>query len=152
MKFVFLAAMSFILFACHQDDPQLIKKEMRYISGELLSSHYELNNKKEGKLLEFYQDGRLKSERLFIEDKESGRTAVYFPDGRIKEVQYYKNGLKEGGDTIFYENGIPKFALSFHKGKKNGYLRKWSPEGDEIYEAKFAMDSVVEVNGQATGR
>jgi hypothetical protein len=152
MKFISLSYIILILFACKPEAPKLVKKEMRYISGELLSTHHELNGKKEGKLLEYYPDGRLKSERLFINDKETGKTVVYFPDGRIKEVQSYEDGVKEGGDTIFYENGNPQFALSFHKGKKNGYLRKWTPNGELTYEAKFAMDSLVEVKGQATGR
>jgi hypothetical protein len=33
-------------------------------------------------------------------------------------------------------------------GKKDGYLRKWSASGDLIYEARYSMDTLIEVNGQ----
>lgn len=149
--FVFVLIL-LVQWSCKSETSQLVKKEMRYVSGELLSVHYELNGLKEGRYTEFYPDGQVKSERQFTNDQETGKTIVYHPGGVVKEVQYYKNGLKEGGDTMFYENGAPQFALSFSHGKKDGYLRKWTPEGGLTFEAKYAMDSLVEVKGQPTGR
>ena len=37
----------------------------------------------------------------------------------------------------------------FKDEKNNGYLQKWSEDGDLVYEAKFQMDSLVEVGGKS---
>jgi len=104
--------------------------------------------KKEGKMTDFYPDGKIKGERLFKNDKQIGKTTLFFPSGQVKEVQYYVDGFKEGGDTLWYENRQPQFVMDYKAGKRHGYLRKWSPEGELIYEARFEMDSLVEVKGE----
>ena len=63
--------------------------------------------------------------------------------------RYYLNGLKNGGDTIFYESGKIQYVSEFKEEKKNGYLRKWDEEGNIVYEAKFAMDTLIEVSGKS---
>ncbi|MBK6664567.1 MAG: hypothetical protein IPG48_00045 [Saprospiraceae bacterium] len=63
-------------------------------------------------------------------------------------MQYYIDGLRNGGDTIYYEDGKLKYVSEFKNDIKNGYLRKWGEDGSLIYEAKFAMDTLVEVGGE----
>lgn len=140
-----------LLFSCKQapQTPQTIEKTEQYGTGVVSRRYQETDGKKQGMMTDYYPDGRLKAERWFEDDKQAGRTVLYYSSGAIKEVQYYQNGEKEGGDTLFYEDGRVEFAVDLRQGKKNGYLRKWSPEGDLVFEAKYAMDSLVEVKGQA---
>lgn len=144
-------ASAILLLSCNQapQTPQIVEKTEQYGTGALSRRYQEIDGKKQGLMTDYYPDGRLKAERWFEDDKQAGRTVLYYPDGAIKEVQYYQDGKKEGGDTVFYENGRVQFVVHFHEEKKNGYLRKWSPEGDLVFEAKYAMDSLVEVKGQA---
>ncbi|MBK9337202.1 MAG: hypothetical protein IPM98_11755 [Lewinellaceae bacterium] len=129
--------------------PQPVDKTEKYGTGAVSRRYQEIGGKKEGLMTDYYSDGRLKAERRFENDQQTGRTVLYYPDGAIKEVQYYQNGKKEGGDTLFYENGRVQFVVEFHEEKKNGYLRKWSPEGELVFEARYVMDSLVEVKGKS---
>ena len=100
-------------------------------------------------MTDYYLNGAIQAERVFENDKQVGKTQLFYPSGAIKEVQYYSNGLKQGGDTVWYENKQAQFVLEYKDGKRNGYLRKWSPEGVLVYEARFEMDSLVEVQGKS---
>lgn len=128
---------------------QPVGKVEKYGTGAVSRRYQEIGGKKQGLMTDYYPDGRLKAERWFEDDKQSGRTVLYHPGGQIREVQYYENGLKEGGDTLFYEDGRVQFVVHYHQEKKNGYLRKWSPTGDLIFEARYEMDSLVEVKGKS---
>lgn len=100
-------------------------------------------------MAEYYRDGQVRSERLFKNDKQTGRSVFFYPKGQTKEIQYFdENGLKQGGDSTFYENGSLQLLMNFENGKKHGYLRKWSPEGNLIYEARYERDTLVEVKGK----
>ena len=139
------------LFSCKQapSTPQTVEKTEQYGTGAVSRRYHETDGKKQGLMTDYYPDGSRKAERWFDDDRQTGRTVLYYPSGAVKEVQYYQDGKKEGGDTLFYENGRVEFAVHFHQEKKHGYLRKWSPEGDLVFEAKYAMDSLVEVKGQS---
>ncbi len=129
------------------EEVQEIKEN--YGTGETSRVFKRVNGKIDGKMTDYYPSGKLMGERYFENDKQSGKTTLYFEGGEVKEVQYYENGLKNGGDTVFYENGKPKFAVTLKDDKKNGYLRKWDEDGGLIYEAKFEMDTLVEVGGES---
>lgn len=137
-----------LISRCTTDTNHLVEKVQYYGTGEVSRRFTEINGKKEGKMLDYYPDGRLKGERFFKNDQQVGRTVLYYPGGKIKETQHYANGLKQGGDTVWYENGQAQFALSYHEGKKHGYLRKWTPEGVLAFEAKYQLDTLVEVKGE----
>ncbi|NUN99691.1 MAG: hypothetical protein HUU01_03640 [Saprospiraceae bacterium] len=128
--------------------PELEEQVDYYGTGQVQRRFTHIDGKKEGKMTDFYPDGKIRGERFFANDKQTGKTTLFFPDGQVKEVQYYVEGLKEGGDTLWYENRQPQFVMDYKAGKRHGYLRKWSPEGKMIYEARFEMDSLVEVKGQ----
>lgn len=119
-----------------------------YGTGETSRIYTRIDGKIEGKMTDYYVTGELKGEKNFKNNKQDGKTTIYYESGKIKEVQYYINGLRNGGDTIFYEDGKLKFVTEFKDNIKNGYLRKWDDAGGLIYEAKFAMDTLIEVNGK----
>jgi antitoxin component YwqK of YwqJK toxin-antitoxin module len=149
-KLVISAICLFLLpFGCKQEAPKSVEVLQNFASGEISRRHTELNGKKEGMMTEYYLDGKVRSKRFFKNDQQVGRTEFYFPKGQIKEVQFFnENGVKQGIDSSFYENGKPQMVLGFEEGKKHGYLRKWSPEGQLIYEARYELDTLVEVKGE----
>jgi len=130
------------------DDSSREIKE-NYGTGEISRIYTRINGKIEGKMTDYYPSGAIKGEKYFEDDKQIGRTIVYYENGKIKEVQYYINGLKNGGDTIFYESGKIQYVSDFKDEKKNGYLRKWDEDGNVVYEAKFNMDTLIEVGGKS---
>ncbi len=120
-----------------------------FASGEVSRRHLEVDGKKEGLMTEYYLDGKLRSERNFKHDKQTGQAVFYHQSGQIMEVQYFdENAMKQGGDSTFYENGQLQMLLNFKDNKKHGYLRKWAPDGGLVYEARYEMDTLVEVKGQ----
>ncbi|GAB4489187.1 MAG: hypothetical protein OHK0019_06500 [Saprospiraceae bacterium] len=144
-----LISLSMFLTNCaNEQQKQTYERIERLENGAVARRVQIVNGKKEGKMTDYYPDGKLRGERLFQNDKQVGRTVLYHPGGQVMEVQYYVDGLKEGGDTIWYENGQVQFSSWFKNGKKNGYLRKWSPEGKVVFEARYEMDSVVEIKGE----
>ena len=132
------------------NDENLETKQVKenYGTGEISRTYNRVKGKIEGKMTDYYPSGALKGERFFENNKQIGKTSLYFESGAIKEVQYYANGLKNGGDTVFYEDGKLQFVVALKDEKKDGYLRKWGQDGALIYEAKFEMDTLVEVGGK----
>ncbi len=137
------------IYACQNtnaDKP--VERLEKFGSGVVSRRYQEIKGKKEGKMTDYFPDGRLKAERWFQDDLQTGRTVLYYPGGQIKEVQYYQNGKKEGGDSLFYENGRLEFVVEYHQEKKHGFMRKWGPDGNLVIEAKYNMDSLLEVKGE----
>lgn len=149
--FFCLTCLALLLVASCNNDPKPPQPEEQvdyYGTGEVQRRFMHIGGIKEGKMTDFYPDGKIKGERFFKNDKQVGKTTLFFPSGQVKEVQYYLDGFKEGGDTLWYENRQPQFVMDYKAGKRHGYLRKWSPEGEMIYEARFEQDSLVEVKGE----
>lgn len=135
--------------ACGPASPQTEERVERFETGAVSRRVNLVDGKREGKMTDYFPDGKLMAERWFKMGKQDGKTTVFYPGGAVKEVQYYQGGAQTGGDTIWYEDGRIQFAVQFKESKKNGYLRKWGPAGDLIFEAKYAMDTLVEVKGES---
>lgn len=137
---------------CGPATPQVEERVERYETGVVSRRVNLVDGKRDGKMTDYFPDGKLMAERWFKLGKQEGKTTVFYPGGAVKEVQYYHDGAQTAGDTIWYENGHIQFAVLFKESKKNGYLRKWSPEGELIFEAKYAMDTLIEVKGESISR
>jgi antitoxin component YwqK of YwqJK toxin-antitoxin module len=140
-------------FSCNGEPANRVEERIeRFDNGSISRTVSIVNGKKEGKMTDFYPDGKLMAERWFRQGKQEGRTVIFYPFGAIKEVQYFKDGAQQGGDTLWYESGKIQFTVFFNQNKKDGYLRKWSPEGTIIFESRYAMDTLMEVKGEAISR
>lgn len=150
MNKILIIAILFLLSTVQscQKGPEIEEVIGTYASGEISRRHTLVDGKKKGKMTDYYLDGKLKSERFFENDIQVGKSTFYYPSGKVQEVQYYDRGQKHGGDTIFYESGAPQMVVTFNHGQKDGYLRKWSENGTLIFEAKYAMEKLVEVKGE----
>lgn len=143
---------SFSLISCKnkeaisESEPKVI--EDKFEDGPLSRKYTLVQGKKEGKMTEYYHSGEVLAERNFVNDQEEGKTIFYYKNGDIKEVLHLINGEKNGGDTLYYEDGSLKYISTYKDGIRHGLLRKWDENGDVIYEAKFNMDTLIEVGGQ----
>lgn len=142
----------FLLLAVCACENNTYERIERYETGQISRRSNIVNGLKEGKMTDYYNDGKLMAERFFVHGNQEGRTTIYYPSGQIKEVQHFQNGQKQGGDTLYYEDGKVQFLTTLKDDKKNGFLRKWDPNGELIYEAKYAMDTLIEVKGQPINR
>ncbi len=124
------------------------EKTENFEDGPVSRKYTLVNGKKEGKYQEFYHTGELLCERNFVNDIEEGKTVFYYRDGSTKEVMYLLNGNKNGGDTLYYEDGSLKYISTYKEGIRNGILKKWDEDGELTYDAKFNMDTLIEVHGK----
>lgn len=138
-------------FACQNPAPNTTERLEYYETGEVYRRAKLVDGKLEGCMTDYYKDGKVLSERYFERGLQQGRTVFYYPNGQMKEVQYFEAGKKERGDTLWYENGNIQFVTTLKDDKKDGYLRKWDDAGALIYEAKYSMDTLIEVKGQPIG-
>lgn len=148
LKHLITGIVCIMLMASCNSKPKEVEVIQNYGTGEVSRRYVEVDGKKEGLMTDYYPGGQIKAERYFENDKQVGKRTIYYENGKVKEVQHYVNDMLQGGDTIFYEGGKPEFVITFDKGLKNGYLRKWNAEGAMIYEAKYLNDTLVEVHGQ----
>jgi antitoxin component YwqK of YwqJK toxin-antitoxin module len=137
-----------LMTACKSGDSGPVVVEGKYDNGVVSRRHTEINHKKEGPMTEYYPSGKLKAEAVFKNDIQIDKATIYYESGARQEVQYFRDGKISGGDTTFFENGKPKMVLNFTDGIKDGYVRSWGEDGTLTYEAKFRMDTIVEVKGQ----
>ncbi|MBC7775902.1 MAG: hypothetical protein H7246_10750 [Phycisphaerae bacterium] len=145
--------MVFLLtYGCDKAAPTTYEKVDRFENGQVSRRTNIVNGKKEGKMTDYYNDGKLMAERFFVQGEQQGRTVIYYPDGVVKEVQYFEQGKRQGGDTLWYEDGKIQFVTTLKDDKKNGYMRKWAPNGELIYEAKYDLDTLIEVKGEPINR
>lgn len=138
--------------ACDNPAPTTYERVEHYDNGQVSRRSNIVNGLKEGKMTDYFNDGKLMAERYFEKGQQIGRTVIYYPNGQTKEVQHFVKGEKQGGDTLWYEDGKIQFVTTLKDGKKHGYLRKWGADGAQIYEAKYNMDTLVEVKGQPIDR
>jgi len=137
-----------LLFAgCKSGDSSVVEKIDHYASGEMSRKYSEVNGVKDGKMIEYYMSGKLKEELKFKNGIQVDTATKYYENGVRKEVQYFKDGKVHGGDTTFYEDGKPQMTVQFTNGLKDGYLRSYGEDGSLTYEAKFKLDTIVEVKG-----
>ncbi|GEM_PF-463913 len=134
--------------ACETKGPKTYERVERFETGQVSRRSNIVKGKIEGKMTDYYNDGKLMAERYFVNGLQEGQTFIYYPSGNVKEVQYFMEGKKQGGDTLWYEDGKIQFVTTLKDDKKDGYLRKWNPSGELIYEAKYSLDTLLEVNGQ----
>jgi len=147
-KLTYILVLIAFLVSCQSEKSKPKEIVQNYGTGEVSRRYTEINNKKEGLMTDYYTDGSVKIERMFENDIQVGKSTIYYPSGKIKEVQYYSEGKLTGGDTTFYESGNLQFLRNFKNGVKDGYIRKWAEDGSIIYEAKFSMDTLIEVKGE----
>ena len=142
-QYIFICTLLLLtVSACGPEKTEVIQN---YGTGEVSKRYNVIDGKKQGLMTDYYPDGSVKMERMFRNDTQVDRTVMYYKSGKIEEVQYYKDGLRQGGDSTFYEDGRTAQVIEYDNGIKHGFVRKWSKDGNLVYEARFERDSLIEV-------
>ncbi len=142
----------FTVLACQDTQPKITERIERYGNGTVSRRVQIVDGRREGKMTDYYPDGKIMAERWLQNGLQEGKTLIYYPSGKVKEVQYYRAGRQQEGDTIWYEDGRIQFTVFMKDNLKDGYLRKWSPDGKLIFESRYTADSLTEVNGKPVSR
>ncbi|KXK40944.1 MAG: hypothetical protein J5I52_05530 [Saprospiraceae bacterium] len=119
-----------------------------YGSGEVSRKYNRINGKIEGTMTDYFPSGKIKGEKNFVNGKQEGKTTIYYESGNLKEVQYYISGKKTGGDTLYHDNGTMMFICQYKDGIEDGIMKKWDEEGNKLFDGKFDMGKLIEVDGQ----
>jgi antitoxin component YwqK of YwqJK toxin-antitoxin module len=147
--FLSLLIIIFMFNACKNEKSEIINK---YPSGKISRKIPLINGLKEGDLVEYYESGEIKSVSPFVNDRQTGKTVYYFKNGKIQEVQYFDKNVQILGDTSYYEDGKIKFIVEYSNGVKNGYIKKFDSTGTMYFNAKYRMDTLIEVDGVPLGK
>lgn len=142
--FFLLSSFSLFLHSCKHDKTEQVFK---YPNGVVSRRIPMVDEKKHGELLEYYSSGELKSRSEFVNDQQTGKTMYYYKSGKVQEIQYFNNSKLILGDTTFYENGNIEFIAEYTNGYKNGYIKKFDSTGTMYFNARYRMDTLVEVKG-----
>ncbi|MBK7939867.1 MAG: hypothetical protein IPJ82_23530 [Lewinellaceae bacterium] len=124
--------------------PQTVERIERYENGAVSRRVQIIDGKKEGKMTDYYNDGKIMAERWFKTDCR--KEIQPFTHPKSEESSFTSGEKQSGGDTIWYETAGCTM-LFFRTTKKEGYLRKWSPEGKVIFESKYHLDTLTEIKG-----
>ena len=124
-----------------------------------------VNDIKEGYTRYYFLNGSLKMEIPFVKGLEQGFAKEYSLEGNIITLIEYKKGfiverikinrqdqnnLKQGKWYTFYENGNVKTEGNYIDGKKNGYFKDYTENGDLISVSKYINDILQEEAAEIT--
>ncbi len=141
------------------DETKKVKKEEGWL----------INNKREGKWTEYYNNGNKKQEVFFkngvadsswvewyengnkkstgtiVNGKQEGIEITWYENGNKKKEEYFKNGKTEieGTNTYWYENGNKWYIISFSEGKKTDVFEEWFENGQQRIKAAKSKDGKV---------
>lgn len=84
-----------------------------------------------------YSNGRVQFIGNFVDNKKSGKVKEYFESGSLKFEGSYKDGMKEGPGVQHYDNKQRQFKGGFKKGKKHGKGQEWHENGQKYFEGEY---------------
>jgi antitoxin component YwqK of YwqJK toxin-antitoxin module len=87
-----------------------------YPSGKLKSTGTELNGRREGLWMRFFESGKLASEGMYKMGKTSGNWTYYHENGTVAAQGVELDGMKEGTWKLFLENGFLKSEVQYQQG------------------------------------
>ena len=122
-----------------------------YDENEIIEENF-LDDIKQGYTYFYYPEGKLKQKVFYKDGLEDGTSFEYDKNENIISILEYRkgflinrdninrfdyNGLKRGLWKMFYDNGIIKNECTYLDGKKNGFLKEYSEEGNLIKIEKY---------------
>lgn len=122
------------------------------------------NNIKEGPARWFYDTGELWKTANFINNKEEGKAIEYEKDGRIITLITYRNGFIYSSEKInrynnqnkrtgiwrdLYDNGLLKEEGNYSNGLRNGVFKFFDKKGNLEKMEKYIDGVLVDDNGES---
>ncbi|MFO7612472.1 MAG: toxin-antitoxin system YwqK family antitoxin [Clostridia bacterium] len=103
--------------------------KLYYDNGDLKISYGELNGKKDGASVSYYENGRISFIQEYRDGNYHGKLESYYEDGTLNELTTYANGIKAGPAQRNYSNGNTEFTGEYLDGKQNGVWLSYLEDG-----------------------
>ena len=161
--YFFIIVFIFLSTSCDRNS----KHEEYYSSGELKWEGLFLDNKKNGKWINFdkygnksriftYKDDKLLLKETYINDMlaisekmngdvKNGITIVYYSNGNVKSKSNFINGEQLGESSEYYENGILHGKQTYLKDNGLVDLYQYYPNGKIFVYAKDYRNGIINV-------
>jgi len=94
-----------------------------YYDHSLTTKEIYTKGKRNGPMLNYYNNGNLSEKLTWVNDKKEGQWEQYFPDNTLKLKASYKDGLLEGEFLVNYDSGKPYLRGGYKNGLREG---KWN--------------------------
>ena len=102
----------------------------------------DLNGKRQGKWIEYYETGEIRSEGEYLNSAPVGDWKFYFQDKTIEIVgSYNRKGQKTGEWKCYYPDGKPLMIENYEDGKLEGFFVEYDDAGNEISKGQFVENA-----------
>lgn len=147
-----ILAVLFLYTGCQTEKPKGIQYETRDLkdseqsivtkidsTGIKLVEGVMWKNKRNGSWITYFPGGQVETITNYIEDRKNGIYIKMTADNKIAEIGSYQDDLLEGV-FIRYLYGFKDEQLEYHKGKKNGWAKKYYMGGGIQREMQYKDD------------
>ncbi|TPN81688.1 toxin-antitoxin system YwqK family antitoxin [Aquimarina algicola] len=118
----------------HYDDEGKATGEWKsyYDSGEIASIENNLNNKANGKQIEYYKNGNIMKVGEKLDGKKNGIWKYYFDDGTLRCEREFKNDIDDGKYVEYFRNGKMYKTGTKQNSKKIGTWKTYDKQGNIV--------------------
>lgn len=115
----------------------------------------DLNGKRQGRWIEYYETGEMRSEGEYLNSSHVGEWKFYFQDKTIEIVgSYNRKGEKIGEWRWYYPDGKPLMIENYEEGKLEGLFVEYDNLGNEISKGEYLNNAEegewIYVHGNST--
>jgi len=129
--------------------------------GYIFSKELFVNDKKEGKAYNYFDNNKVKMEINYLNGKKNGRTFEYNKEGKIITIFEYnkdrlinrelinridENGDKQGIWKEFYEDSKVNIEKGYKDNKLEGYYKKYDKKGNLMLTLRYENGVIVDDN------
>ena len=107
--------------------------ELFYENGKINQTHYKLNEKILGKILNYDSTGLKTNDLTVIDNVKNGIAHQYYPSGEIYSIEYYSNNKLLDSLVELFKTGDTAFIANIIDGKINFPIKKCNQNGYCIY-------------------
>ncbi len=126
---------SIFLFAISEN---YFSQNVGKMQDDTLINYIDINKKKQGKWMKYYDNGKMRYKGFFVNDKPTGTFMFYHTNGKVKSVlNYDDNGFST--TEIYWKNGN-NAAKGFYNEKKDR-IKNW-----KIYSEDGSLASIINYN------
>ena len=121
---------------------EVILEKMEFFKegDTLIWENYNINGKREGKWISYYENGQIKKEGNYMNGWYYGSWNSYYENGQIESKENFSNQKREGKWISYYENGQIKTEGNYKYGKRKDKWTSYDENGMKIKERIFNVE------------
>jgi antitoxin component YwqK of YwqJK toxin-antitoxin module len=108
-----------------------------YMNGEVDTITTLKDDLKNGAYFKYREGGNLKVKTFYKDDKTHGRCEIYYESGLLENVGDYKDGKLEGVWKYYFENGKLSSSETYKDGVRNGFAKIYDQDTGAWIEGNF---------------